>query len=234
MKIYKLSTKQKVAASALLALAAVVGVLLGANTKVPVATPAPMVDSATDPHTVARVNMQAIAVLGEADKALAAAQKAIAKSEAKSPASPEDAPFEGREMWSTGNLKAANPTIPLNPKISAYTIVEVDAHPATFPAVGDDVAMPMLNGEKVVMEVQSVTTSPNGDFSWAGHLKGHDDDYPVTMTYGAHSTFATITTPQGSYTMESVNGVGWLYKNPAEAELTAPGVNDFLEPNFTK
>ena len=49
------------------------------------------------------------------------------------------------------------------------------------------------------------------------------------MTYGADAVFASITTPQGSYSLESVNGSGWIYKNPAEVELTQPGKNDYLE-----
>jgi hypothetical protein len=80
-----------------------------------------------------------------------------------------------------------------------------------------------------VADVQSTTTNPNGDYTWSGHLQGHGTDYPVVMTYGEHSIFATITTPEGSYTMESIDGLGWLYKNPAEVELSNPGAKDFLD-----
>jgi hypothetical protein len=38
-----------------------------------------------------------------------------------------------------------------------------------------------------------------------------------------------VTTPEGSYTMESIDGSGWLYKNPAEIELSIAGAPDFLE-----
>jgi hypothetical protein len=31
--------------------------------------------------------------------------------------------------------------------------------------------------------------------------------------------------------MESLDGLGWLYKNPAEVELSNPGYKDFLEVN---
>ena len=133
--------------------------------------------------------------------------------------------------WQMGDIKTQTPKITLSEKISAYAIVELEQHPATFPAVGEQIQLPMLNGQKVIANVQSITTSPNGDYTWSGHLEGYGDDYPVVMTYGEHSIFATITTPEGSYTMESLDGLGWLYKNPAEIELSNPGAKDFLEVN---
>jgi hypothetical protein len=130
-----------------------------------------------------------------------------------------------------GGVKAAIPKIPLSEKISVYAIVELEQHPANFPAEGQQILLPMLNGEKVIANVQSVTTNPNGDYSWAGHLDGYGTDYPIVMTYGEHSIFATITTPDGSYSMESLNGLGWLYKNPAEVELSTSGAKDYVEVN---
>ena len=123
--------------------------------------------------------------------------------------------------------------ITLSEKISNYAIVQLEQHPAQFPAVGEQIQLPMLNGQSVMADVQSTTTNPNGDYTWTGHLQGYGTDYPVVMTYGEHSIFATITTPEGSYTMESIDGLGWLYKNPAEIELSNPGAKDFLEVNET-
>lgn len=135
------------------------------------------------------------------------------------------------KSWQMGDVKAATPKIPLSEKISDYAIVQLEQHPAQFPAVGEQIQLPMLNGKSLVANVQSTTTNPNGDYTWSGHLQGYGDDYPVIMTYGEHSIFATITTPEGSYTMESIDGLGWLYKNPAEIELSNPGAKDFLDVN---
>ena len=131
--------------------------------------------------------------------------------------------------WQMGGVKAETPSIPLSEKISDYAIVELQQNLAAFPAVGEQISLPMLHGKTLVATVESVTNFPNGDYSWSGHLQGSGTDYPVVMTYGDHSIFATITTPEGSYTMESINGLGWLYKNPAEVELSHPGAKDFLE-----
>ena len=80
----------------------------------------------------------------------------------------------------------------------------------------------------VTRYIQSLE-NPNGDYSWRGYLDGYGTDYPVVMTYGANSVFATVTTPKGSYTLVSVSGSGWIYKNPSEFELSQPGVEDHME-----
>jgi len=133
--------------------------------------------------------------------------------------------------WQMGGVKASVPDIPLNERISAYAVVELDQHPANLPAAGQQILLPMLNGQKIIANVESVNSNPNGDYSWSGHVDGYGTDYPVVMTYGEQSIFATITTPDGSYSMESLDGVGWLYKNPAEVELSTPGTKDYLEVN---
>lgn len=131
--------------------------------------------------------------------------------------------------WHMAGVKAETPSIPLSEKISDYAIVELPQKLLALPLVGEQISLPMLNGKTLVAKVESVTKFPNGDDAWSGHLEGYGTDYPVVMTYGEHSVFATITTPEGSYTMESINGLGWLYKNPAEVELSHPNAKDFLE-----
>jgi len=131
--------------------------------------------------------------------------------------------------WEIGNSKSAQPQIALNQVIRDYEVVEVNQHPNSFPQVGETVELPMLHGEKILVNVQELKSNPNGDQSWTGHLQGYDNDYPIIVTYGEHAVFAMITTPKGSYTMESTDGAGWLYKNPSEVELSDTKTQDFLE-----
>ena len=140
---------------------------------------------------------------------------------------------EKTTAWEMASGKDANPSMPLNERVSEYAAIAVQ-RPENLPKVGDQVVLPMLHGETVTINVQSVTTNANGDYSWSGHLQGHSDDYPVIITYGENSIFAMITTPKGSYSMESVNGSGWLYKNPSEVELTKPNTKDYLVPTITE
>jgi len=95
-------------------------------------------------------------------------------------------------------------------------------------SVGTQVQFSLPEGEQFSATVEKVQVSGSGSRSWSGHLDGFGNSYPVIFTSGNNTGFATITTPNGSYTLESVNGSGWIYKNPTVGELTEPGAEDFL------
>lgn len=222
MQVYKLTNTQKVLAGAVLAAAACASILMvmqvpqmaARGTHLSTAESIPVLQHHS--QVTAKAELPPTLVAPKTNRDL-----------------PQTMPAQIADLksWQMGDVKAATPKIPLSEKISDYAIVQLDQHPAQLPAVGEQIQLPMLNGQSVVANVQSSTTNPNGDYTWSGHLQGYGNDYPVVMTYGEHSIFATITTPEGSYTMESIDGLGWLYKNPAEIELSNPGAKDFLDVN---
>lgn len=225
-KAYYFSTRQIVVATALIVVAIlVVGRLVHKPGGRGDADP-------LNPTTPALMQARGGILMAELDKAVANATAAMSTP----PAANSPIPVTGKQdagdsnaVWQPAATDAGDPKIPLSDRISVYQRVQVNPRPADLPIAGEQVTLPMFNGKKWVAEVQTTTVSPNGDYTWRGHLVDHGDDYPVVMTYGEHSTFATITTPDGAYTLESVDGLGWLYKNPSFPELSAPGTNDFLE-----
>lgn len=122
------------------------------------------------------------------------------------------------------------PSLSLSDQIKTYTLVKINQHPEKMPSVGERLSLPMVNGRTLAANVDSVTTLTNGDGVWTGHLDGYGEDFPVVMTYGDVLTFATIHTPEGSYSLEAKDGVGWLYKNPSIVELACPNYVDALVP----
>lgn len=183
----------------------------------------------------AGINAQAMTVmLHHGETLVSASDKAI--SDIKNTIAPElatatkTAEHAATSLWQTAGNKSGTPAIPLSEKITDYQIVEIETNPATYPLIGQQITLPLLKGNKVSAKVESIQVHPNGDYSLRGHINGYGNDYPITMTYGEQQVFATITTPEGSYSMEALNGLGWLYKNPAEPELITPGNNDFIEP----
>lgn len=165
-----------------------------------------------------------------AESALNRAQSALGgKSQvrANAPATVPAVVNDVASMWETGNQNPGS--MPLPDGVVVYEPVSIDMDSPAYPAPGEKVSVTLPGGDNWVVNVESSNENPNGDYSWRGHLEGQGTDYPVVMTYGATSVFATVTTPKGSYTLESVNGSGWIYKNPSEFELSEPGKNDYLE-----
>lgn len=189
----------------------------------------------SDRVNAAGIHTQALtSMLARGDKLLTSTDKLIAtiNTTALEPEpAPQKTPVAGdRPLWQTASRNAPTPSIPLSERIAAYEAVQLEQHPATMPVAGQEVNLPLLKGEQVRVQVEAGSLHDNGDYSWRGHLKGQGTDYPVVMTYGESGIYATITTPEGSYSLESINGLGWLYKNPAEPELSTAGAEDNREP----
>ena len=174
-----------------------------------------------DTNTSAHVNDNA---LREREVLTIAEDKAVPKSGAVA-AGDSIAP----DAWRVGDATATTPKMPLPAGVSVYEPVSVDMENPKYPEPGERLTLAMPGGEHLRVNIEASTTNPNGDYTWRGHLEGYGDQYPVVMTYGGNSVFATVTAPQGSYTLTSVNGSGWIYKNPSEFELSNPGSKDYLE-----
>lgn len=172
-------------------------------------------------------------LLADTDKALADAERALTEAPAGDAISTEGSkliqPSAPTSAWGEAGADVAPPSIPLAVGVSVYQQVQVDMERPVFPSPGEQVTLAMPGGKTIVVNVETSSANPNGDYTWRGHLEGYGTDYPVVMTYGGAGVFASMTTPEGSYTMESINGSGWVYKNPSEFELSHPGTNDYLE-----
>ncbi|HSC66582.1 MAG TPA: hypothetical protein VLC79_02745 [Cellvibrio sp.] len=169
-------------------------------------------------------------ILADVESELTRAQRVLnAPAGEAAPASNSGPTVNGPDAWRMGDAKNPAPAMPLPGGVAVYEPVSVDMDSPAYPQPGERVSVTLPGGEQLQVNVETSSNNPNGDYTWRGHLDGHGSEYPVVMTYGGNSVFATVTTPQGSYTLESVNGSGWIYKNPAEVELSHPGANDYIE-----
>ncbi len=143
----------------------------------------------------------------------------------------EPAPPTDRTItpWRAPDAYDPAPGFQLSPQVSEFEAITFDNSSALV-GIGERVEFHLPGGERVQAVVEQVQMHHNGDESWSGHLQGYGDQYPVAVTTGVNSAFATITTPNGSYSMEAVRGAGWVYKNPSETELANPGHIDQVIP----
>lgn len=167
----------------------------------PVARVTPLVRLSSD---------QAVARAVAAEQALARAQTAL-KSANFALSTPEIPPR--KPVWSTAVEDNEMPQVQLSPQIEHAEVVRLPDPASLEKAPGDRLTVPLFDGRSLAVTVEDASRLPNGDYSWRGYVDGEGDDFPVIFTVGKNSAFATITSWEGSYTMESVGGVGWLYKN---------------------
>ena len=154
-------------------------------------------------------------------------QRSGERSSAKAEVDAQSPAHINAQTWALSAIPDV-PALPLPEAVSIYSYVQIED---VLPSVGQVLQMPLPGGANtgIAVEVARAQALSNGDYTWSGYVQGQGGDYPVVMTQGKSGAFATITTPEGSYSLETLNGSGWLYKNPAEDELRLPNKEDFLE-----
>lgn len=174
------------------------------------------------------VQSRSNAILALAEQKAAAADIAL-KNNIDGPKEINPIEKKAKEIWKAADKNTKSSIIPLAELIKEYQAIELDQNPDSYPTIGDQVRLPLLNGESVTAEVEDVTLNPNGDYTWTGHIVGAGNDHMVVFTYGENSTFASISTADGSYSLETVGGSGWLYKNLSMAQMAATNKSDTIE-----
>jgi hypothetical protein len=178
-----------------------------------------------------------VRVMAKADAAIANAERILATAEEPDPVDKPDLPtveyYNNDNPWLVAvEGDPSVPKIPLHSSVSDFSVVKLNHRPTGFPAPGETMRLPMFDGRSITANVKTVKTMSNGDRIWTGHLDGFGNDFSVVMTYGENLTFATINTPDGNYSLEAKDGVGWLYKNPSVLDLAGPDSRDFLVPDI--
>ncbi|MEQ8767138.1 MAG: hypothetical protein RL885_24725 [Planctomycetota bacterium] len=90
-------------------------------------------------------------------------------------------------------------------------LVEGDIVPIHIPDLGDFQA-----------RVERRVVSANGDRAWSGHLEVGGFEHMVVYTQGEQATFATISTPAGTYALEAMGDTGVLFLDERD-RLHRPG-----------
>ncbi len=96
---------------------------------------------------------------------------------------------------------------------------------------GEHMNFMLPDGSNVTARVENTWTEANGDKSWTGYVEdAAGPDYRIIVTQGSSATFASINTSKGSYSLESLNGRGVVYKNPEMGDVAPRGSKDYLIP----
>jgi hypothetical protein len=77
--------------------------------------------------------------------------------------------------------------------------------------VGDTISLPYMGNGEFDAKITKKTTHKNGSVTVTGNLVDTGNQYAVVLTEGKKMSFATVTTPNGSYEIETRNGVGYVY-----------------------
>ncbi|WP_421197232.1 hypothetical protein [Aeromonas enteropelogenes] len=122
--------------------------------------------------------------------------------------------YELDEPWQAAEVDADFPLAEPGEGVEQLQPIALQGDELGRAQIGDSVTLPLPDGSTLKARVTKVQLQRGGERNWQGEVQIDGGRYPVNFTVGKQATFGFIGTPQGSYSVETLGGKGWVYKNP--------------------
>ena len=122
--------------------------------------------------------------------------------------------------------------LPNKHSIQPTLAVQVSSNSISSLEVGDTIQLPNIGQVSYEAIIKKKVTHDNGSVSVTGNLTGsQNSQYSVVFTEGKKTSYASFTTPEGAFEIETVNGQGYVYSvQDMENQLIDPNKEDILLP----
>lgn len=118
---------------------------------------------------------------------------------------------EVQDIMVESDMNEIKNKLPLKKGVTPIIGVEIAKNSITQLKVGDTIALPYMGSGEYEAKIESKTTHANGSVSVSGNLLDSGNQYSVVLTEGKNSAFGTVTTPNGSFEIETKDGQGYVY-----------------------
>ena len=99
-------------------------------------------------------------------------------------------------------------------------------------SVGDVIKLPSLGQVQHEAKITKVLKHKNGSTSATGNLMGDQNEkHSIILTEGKSTSYASISTPEGAFEIETIDGVGYVYSvKDIENQYIDRSKEDILHP----
>jgi hypothetical protein len=141
-------------------------------------------------------------------------------------------PEETKDIMVEIDLEEVKKTFPTKEGISPLIAVEIPKGTITKLEIGDKISLPYMGAGEYEATITEKTTHKNGSVSVSGNLSDSGIQYSVVLTEGKNMSFGTVTTPNGSFEIETKNGQGYVYSTDnIDQKWIDYSKSDTLEPH---
>ncbi|MDQ7084126.1 MAG: hypothetical protein Q9M36_03985 [Sulfurovum sp.] len=125
-----------------------------------------------------------------------------------------------KKVYRTLSIEEASLSIKARPSITP--IMAIELHKQAY-HVGDRLILPDIQGLDYKLTVTHVQTHSNHSVSISARYHDEGIPYSTTMTQSPSQSFASVSTAQGMYEIETQNGIGYIYRTQ--------DIRQHLQPN---
>ncbi|CAA6810323.1 MAG: Unknown protein [uncultured Sulfurovum sp.] len=127
-------------------------------------------------------------------------------------------------------------TMPHKKMVQSVLAIEVTQNSIAQLSVGDIIKLPALGQVEYEAKITKKISHKNGSTSVTGNLVGDQNEkHSVILTEGKSTSYASISTPEGAFEIQTINGVGYVYSvKDIENQYVDPDKKDILHPTEDK
>ncbi|CAA6814404.1 MAG: Unknown protein [uncultured Sulfurovum sp.] len=126
--------------------------------------------------------------------------------------------------------------IPAKKLVSPILGIEVSQNSIAKLVLGDIIKLPTLGQVEYEAKISKKVTHKNGSTSVTGNLIGDQNtQHAIILTEGKNTSYASISTPEGAFEIETINGIGYVYSvQDIENQYIDRDKEDILHPTEDK
>ena len=123
----------------------------------------------------------------------------------------QEASRERKDIMVQTDIEEVKKSFPTKEGVSPLIAVEIPKGTVSKLNIGDKILLPYMGTGEYEATITEKTTHKNGSVSVTGNLDDSGNQYSVVLTEGKNMSFGTVTTPNGSFEIETKNGQGYVY-----------------------
>lgn len=103
----------------------------------------------------------------------------------------------------------------IKPKVGVKPITALRMKKNTIKEIelGDSILLPSIDGNTYELTITHKEVSPRGNVSIDGSFSENGINYSAILTEGSNAAFVSMNTPEGTFEIELLNGIGYVYAN---------------------
>ncbi len=122
-----------------------------------------------------------------------------------------DIPHEHKDIFLESSINIVSQDFPQKDGIEPLSAIEIKKDSISKVKIGDTITLPFVDDAKYRAKISDKIIHKDGSTSITGNLINRDKKYSVVLTQGKNSSFGSLTTPEGTYEIEVLNGKGYVY-----------------------
>jgi hypothetical protein len=140
--------------------------------------------------------------------------------------------IEVKDIMVETDIEEVKKNFPSKEGISPLIAIEILKGSVSKLNIGDKISLPYMGSGEYEATITEKTIHKNGSVSVTGNLDDSGTQYSVVLTEGKNMSFGTISTPNGSFEIETKNGQGYVYSTDTiDQKWIDYGKSDTLEPH---